>query len=97
MAYQQVGQWQGGFQGQVTVTNRGTGPSSRSWTATLTFADGQTVNQSWGGVHEQTGATVRFTNAAWNGSLAPGATATAGFIGSWTTVNTPPRTSCTIS
>jgi lysophospholipase L1-like esterase len=96
VAYRQLGQWQGGFQGEVTVTNRGT-VTGRSWTATLTFADGQTVSQSWGGTAVQSGAQVRFSNAAWNGTLTGGASATAGFIGSWTTANTAPSTTCTIS
>jgi lysophospholipase L1-like esterase len=96
VAYRQVGQWQGGFQGEVTVTNRGS-ITGRSWTATLTFADGQVVSQSWDGTHVQTGGAVRFSNAAWNGTLGTGATATAGFIGSWTTANTGPRGTCTIS
>jgi len=96
VTYRQAGQWQGGFQGEVTVTNRGT-VTGRSWTATLTFANGQTVSQSWGGTHVQSGAQVRFTNAAWNGTLTGGATATAGFIGSWTTANSAPSATCTIS
>jgi lysophospholipase L1-like esterase len=96
VAYRQAGQWQGGFQGEVTVTNRGS-ITGRSWTATLAFADGQVVSQSWGGTHVQTGGAVRFSNAAWNGTLGTGATVTAGFIGSWTTANTAPRATCTIS
>ena len=96
VTYKQLGQWQGGFQGEVTVTNRGS-VSGRSWTATLTFADGQTVSQSWGGTHTQAGSEVRFSNAAWNGALGAGASATAGFIGSWTSANTAPRATCTIS
>jgi lysophospholipase L1-like esterase len=96
VTYRQIGQWQGGFQGEVTVTNRGS-VTGRSWTATLTFADGQTISQAWGGVHTQSGAAVRFANAAWNGTLAGGASATAGFIGSWTTANAAPSTTCTIS
>ena len=57
VTYRQAGQWQGGFQGEVTVTNRGT-VTGRSWTETLTFADGQTVSQSWGATHMQSGAEV---------------------------------------
>lgn len=96
VTYRQAGQWQGGFQGDVTVTNRGTTPG-RSWTVTLTFAGGQTVSQAWGGTATQSGSRVTIANAAWNGALAAGASATAGFIGSWTGTNEAPAATCAIS
>ena len=40
---------------------------------------------------------VTITNAAWNGSPAAGASASAGFIGTWTGTNAPPAATCTLS
>ena len=88
VSYRQVGQWPGGFQGEVTVQ----GPASgRSWTVTLTFGNGQALSQVWGGAFSQSGNRVTITNAAWNGTPP----ATAGMIGSWSGANAPPAASCT--
>ena len=73
--------WTGGFQAEVTVRN--TGPAALSgWTVGWTFGGGQTIAQLWNGTHTQTGAAVTVRNASWNGSLAPGAETTFGFLGS---------------
>jgi cellulase/cellobiase CelA1 len=89
--YKVVSQWQGGFQGEVTVTNTGTAALG-GWTINWTFANGQKVSNSWGGTHTQTGATVSVRNASYNGNLGPRASATFGFIGSWTGTNAGPAT-----
>ncbi|GGS96957.1 cellulose binding domain-containing protein [Nonomuraea spiralis] len=89
-----VGQWQGGFQGEVTVKNTGASPMT-GWNVGWTFADGQRITQLWGGLLTQTGSSVSVRNETWNGALAPGATTTFGFLSSWTTANTPPMPTCT--
>ena len=40
------------------------------------------------------GVACTATNAAWNGGLAPGASTTFGFIGSWTGANADPVATC---
>ncbi|GAA1808641.1 hypothetical protein GCM10009682_33010 [Luedemannella flava] len=91
--YSIVGSWPGGFQGNVKVT---AGSSAISgWTVTWTFANGQTVTQSWSSTITTSGATVTAKNAAWNGSLGAGGSTEFGFIGSWTGSNTAPTASCT--
>jgi hypothetical protein len=80
--------WQGGFGANVTVTNLGDPVSS--WRVGWSFAAGQTITQLWNGAHTQSGADVTVTNAAYNGSLATGATASFGFNGSWTGSNPVP-------
>ncbi|MEV0159674.1 cellulose binding domain-containing protein [Nonomuraea fuscirosea] len=92
--YQGTGQWQGGFQGEVTVRNTGTAPVS-AWTVTWTFADGQRITQLWGGTLSANGSSVTVRNAGWNGQLAPGASTAFGFLASWTGANTAPVPSCT--
>jgi cellulase/cellobiase CelA1 len=89
-----VGQWPGGFQGEVKVTNSGTS-STTGWTLTWTFANGQVISQSWGGKATQTGTAVAAVNEAWNGALASGGSTSLGFIAGWTTTNTIPAVTCT--
>ncbi|MEU5860855.1 cellulose binding domain-containing protein [Nonomuraea sp. NPDC047529] len=92
-AYRITGQWQGGFQGEVTVTYTGASPLT-GWDVGWTFADGQAVSRLWGGRLTQTGSSVQVRNETWNGALASGATTTFGFLSSWTTTNTPPTATC---
>ncbi|GAA1628410.1 SGNH/GDSL hydrolase family protein [Nonomuraea maheshkhaliensis] len=92
-AYQRTGQWQGGFQAEVTVTNTGTSPIS-TWTVAWTFADGQRITQLWGGTLSANGSAVTVRNAGWNGQIAPGASITFGFLASWTSTNTAPTPTC---
>ncbi|GLY22753.1 cellulase family glycosylhydrolase [Micromonospora sp. NBRC 101691] len=91
--YSVVGQWQGGFQGEVTVT---AGTSAiRDWTVVWTFADGQTVSQAWNATVTSSGATVAARNMSYNGSLGAGVSTTFGFIGTWNGTNSRPTLSCT--
>jgi lysophospholipase L1-like esterase len=94
--YQVVSQWTDGFQGEVTVRN-GSSATSAGWTATFSFANGQTVSQSWNATVTQSGAAVTARNVSWNGSLAAGATATFGFLASWSGTNAAPAVTCTLS
>ncbi|ROO61620.1 cellulose binding domain-containing protein [Micromonospora sp. Llam0] len=87
--YQVVGSWQGGFQGEVRVTNTGSAGIT-GWTVTWTFPDGQRITQLWGGQHTQTGDDVTARNVSWNGDLGPGASTTLGFLADWTAGNRVP-------
>ncbi|MFG1780443.1 cellulose binding domain-containing protein [Micromonospora sp. NPDC049051] len=93
-SYRVVGQWQGGFQGEVTVRNSGAAPLS-GWTARFAFADGQRVTQSWNAQLSQSGAEVTARNVDWNGALAPGAQATFGFLASTSGGTAAGPASCT--
>ncbi|MDQ0746551.1 lysophospholipase L1-like esterase [Streptomyces africanus] len=89
--------WQGGYQGEVTVTNT-SASSVTGWTVTVVAADGARLTQIWGGtLTTAADGTATVTNASWNGTLAPGANATFGFIASTpATAGTPSATvSCT--
>lgn len=77
----------------MTVRNGST--AITGWTVTWTFANGQTVAQAWGGISTQTGTSVSVRNAAYNGTLAAGASTTFGFIGTRTGQNSvPTNVSC---
>jgi mannan endo-1,4-beta-mannosidase len=94
-AYAIVGQWPGGFQGEVRVT---AGSSAISgWTVTWTFANGQTVSQAWNASMTSSGSTVTARNVGYNGSLGAGASATFGFLGSWNGTNGRPSPTCAAS
>jgi lysophospholipase L1-like esterase len=91
--FKNVGQWTGGFQGEVTVKNTGTA-TTNAWTVGWTFANGQQISQVWGGTLTANGAAVSVRNVSWNGTLAAGATATFGFLASWNGTNTAPAPTC---
>ena len=86
--YSIVGQWPGGFQGEVGVTAGTT--AITGWTASWTFANGQTVSQAWSATVTSAGANVTARNMSYNGSVAAGASTTFGFIGSWNGTNGVP-------
>jgi lysophospholipase L1-like esterase len=94
-SYRSMGQWQGGFQGEVTIRNNGT-TASRAWTAQLVFAAGQQVSQAWNAQITQSGVTATARDVGWNGALGAGATTTFGLIGSWNGNNPAPTLSCTL-
>ncbi|WP_353850347.1 carbohydrate-binding protein [Solwaraspora sp. WMMA2065] len=93
-AYSVIGQWQGGFQGEVRVT---AGSTSSGWTVTWTFNGGQTVSQSWSATVTSSGANVTARNVSYNGSLGAGASTTFGFIGSGNNGANVSSLSCTAS
>ncbi|KAB1128673.1 beta-mannosidase, partial [Micromonospora sp. AMSO12t] len=91
--YRVTGQWTGGFQGEVTVTAGG--GAVRGWSVTWTYANGQQVTSAWNATVTTSGTRVVARNAEHNGSLAPGASTTFGFLGSWSGTNSVPTPTCT--
>jgi lysophospholipase L1-like esterase len=73
-----VSTWNGGFQAEVTVANP-TASAINGWTVRFTLPGGHAIGQVWGGTAS---GSVTVTNAAYNGTVAPGATATFGFLAS---------------
>ncbi|NYI04467.1 cellulose binding domain-containing protein [Allostreptomyces psammosilenae] len=87
-AYSVTGQWQGGRQVEIVVRNTSATAIS-GWTVRLTLAGGEQVGQAWGGTATQNGTEVTIRNAAWNGNLAAGGTASVGMIINGTAAGTP--------
>jgi xyloglucan-specific exo-beta-1,4-glucanase len=83
--------WNTGFTASVRITNTGTTALS-GWSLEFVFPAGQQVIQAWSSEAGQSGDRVTLTNAAWNGTLAPGASTTVGFNGSHSGTNTAPDT-----
>ncbi|MEU7689431.1 lytic polysaccharide monooxygenase [Microbispora hainanensis] len=73
--------WPGGFQGEATITNTGTAPLN-GWYMQWQMSNGATITQAWNGTSMQSGPFAMIHAPEWNNSLAPGASATAGFLGS---------------
>ncbi|MGW0565618.1 cellulose binding domain-containing protein [Streptomyces sp. NPDC003016] len=84
-----VNAWNGGYRTAVTVKkNTGTAPVP-SWIVHATLPDGQRVDTVWNGTLGGSGTAITVSNAAWNGSLSPGATTAYGFT---VTGGAPPGT-----
>ncbi|NES12847.1 MULTISPECIES: cellulase family glycosylhydrolase [Micromonospora] len=81
--YKQVNAWQGGFQGELTVTNSGTGTVS-PWSVTWTWPSGVTLASGWNATVTQSGTTVTAAAPDWAKALAPGASVTIGFTANGT-------------
>jgi photosystem II stability/assembly factor-like uncharacterized protein len=83
VAYSNDGQWGGGFQGGVKITN-GSSTAVNGWTLKWTYANGQVISQIWGGVNSQSGANVTITNADYTKVInANGGSVAFGFLASW--------------
>ena len=70
--------WGDGFNADVTVTNTGS-TATGSWQVSWVWPGGQTVSGMWNASYSQVGRTVTATNAAHNGTIAPGASTAFGF------------------
>jgi endoglucanase len=91
VAYTVQNDWGAGFTANVTITNTGATALS-SWTLRFGFGGNQTVTQGWSATWTQSGANVTATNLSWNGSLAPGASTSAGFNATYSGTNARPTT-----
>ncbi|MFJ9104703.1 cellulase family glycosylhydrolase [Streptomyces sp. NPDC102405] len=79
-AYSVSSDWGGGFNAEVKVTNSGS-VALGSWKVTWTWPGSQQVTSMWNASYTQTGSTVTATNAAHNGAVAVGGSASFGFGG----------------
>jgi len=86
VGYSIVGQWPGGFEAILTLTNT-SASAINNWTLTWSFANGQQVTQLWTGAETQNGANVTVNNLSYDGTIAAGGSYTGlGFLGSWNSV-----------
>nr|WP_257041871.1 cellulase family glycosylhydrolase [Streptomyces sp. TLI_55] len=89
VGYRVVGEWPGGFQGEITIRNTGT-TAINGWTLGFSFANGQTISTMWGGTPAQSGANVSVTPASYTSTIAAAGAVTVGFIGAKSTANAAP-------
>ncbi|MEV6303274.1 cellulase family glycosylhydrolase [Actinoplanes sp. NPDC051861] len=78
--FSKVSQWNGGWQGQYTITNGGSSALT-SWRVEFDLPAGTGLGSYWDALLTSSGQHFTFTNRTWNGTVAPGASVTFGFIG----------------
>ncbi|WP_219508321.1 extracellular catalytic domain type 1 short-chain-length polyhydroxyalkanoate depolymerase [Nonomuraea ceibae] len=70
--------WNTGFTTAVTITNTGSTPVS-AWSLAFTLPQGQSVTGAWNATLSPSSGQVTARNVAYNGAIAPGASASFGF------------------
>ncbi|NUT93666.1 MAG: cellulase family glycosylhydrolase [Saccharothrix sp.] len=88
VAYSVTGQWSGGFNAEVAVTNHG--DAVDGWQLSWRWPSGQRVDHAWNAAVTASGAQATASNAGYNATIASNGTVTFGFRGSWTDANTAP-------
>jgi hypothetical protein len=93
--------WGSGFTANVAVNNKGTA-AINGWTLSYAYSGNQTLSGSgWSGTWAQSGKNVTVTNLAWNGTINPGGSVSAGANFAYSGTNAAPTaftvngTSCT--
>ncbi|WP_238007087.1 cellulose binding domain-containing protein [Dactylosporangium sp. AC04546] len=74
----QTSTWSTGYGAQYLIRNTGDAPST-SWRVEFDLPAGSTVSSSWSSVRTVSGQHYTFTNVAYNGDIAPGASEDFGF------------------
>ncbi|MFD4866300.1 glycosyl hydrolase family 18 protein [Streptomyces sp. NPDC058412] len=78
--YTKVSDWGTGFEGKWVVKNTGT-TTLTSWTVEWDYPAGTSVTSAWDATVTSSGTHWTAKNVGWNGTLAPGASASFGFNG----------------
>jgi expansin (peptidoglycan-binding protein) len=94
--FRTVSSWQGGFQGEVTVTNSGSSATT-GWSVAMTLPGGQTVAQMWNATMTTSGSVVTAKNVSYNGALPAAGSTTYGFLVNSPGTASPPGLSCSAS
>ena len=87
--YSLTNSWQGGFQGQIVLTNTGTAAIS-PWKLTWTFPGDQKIGSMWTASFTQSGENVTAVNQSYNATIAPAGSVTIGFTGTFTSSDAAP-------
>ncbi|MFK4225834.1 cellulose binding domain-containing protein [Streptomyces sp. NPDC019890] len=91
-AFSKTSTWDSGYQGAYTITNGGSSQLT-GWTVEFDLAAGTSVGSYWDALLTQSGSHYTFKNREYNGSLAPGATASFG----WVSTGTGTPTNCKLN
>jgi len=78
-AFTRTASWETGYEARFTVTNN-TSSTITSWNVQFDFPAGTTMGTYWDALVTTSGQHVTATNRSYNGTLAPGASASFGFI-----------------
>jgi len=91
-AFVRTASWSTGYEAKFTVTND-TATTITSWNVQFDLPAGSTVGSYWDALLTTSGQHVTAVNRSWNGTLAPGASTTFGFI----VAGTGDPTNCTVN
>ncbi|MEN3358217.1 MAG: hypothetical protein V7637_2199 [Mycobacteriales bacterium] len=80
-AFTKTSDWGTGFEGKYTITNAGTSTLA-TWTVEFDLPANVTISSLWDGTLTRTGNHYSVANS-WNGNVAPGGTASFGFVGAY--------------
>ena len=83
--YKIASQWNGGFTGDVKITNLGAAVSG--WDLVWTFPNGQRISQAWNATTTNAGDTVAAKSLGYNKDIATNGSVSFGFNGSWSGTN----------
>jgi cellulose binding protein with CBM2 domain len=78
-SYQDSTGWETGYSGQYTITNPGTASVS-GWTLRFQLPAGTSISSLWDGSYTDDGGRVTVTSDSWDATIAPGGSATVGFV-----------------
>jgi len=79
--FTKVSDWGTGWEAKFTIDNGGT-TTITSWTIQFDLPAGTTISTYWDALLTVSGNHYTFTNRSWNGTVAPGASVSFGFLGS---------------
>ncbi|MET7477316.1 cellulose binding domain-containing protein [Streptomyces sp. NPDC005648] len=86
-AFAKTSTWDGGYQGAYTITNASSTTLS-GWSVEFDLPSGTTVGSYWDALLTQSGSHYTFKNREYNGTLAPGASASFGWVSNGTATPT---------
>jgi hypothetical protein len=91
-AFVRTASWETGYEAKYTVTNN-TSTTISSWNVQFDLPAGTSVGSFWDALLSPSGQHITANNVGWNGTLAPGATASFGFVAA----GTGDPTNCTVN
>ncbi len=91
-AFTRTATWDSGYQAQFTITNN-TSSTTTSWSVVFDLPSGTSMGTYWDALVTTSGQRVTATNRDYNGTLAPGASTTFGFVAA----GTGNPTNCTVN
>ena len=89
VGYALQSEWAGGMVVNVTITNTGSS-TINGWSLGFTFGGDQKITSGWSATYAQSGKSVTATNLDYNRTLAPNASTSIGFQGTWGTSDARP-------
>ncbi|KOX08716.1 chitinase [Micromonospora profundi] len=80
-SFVKTAEWGAGWEGKYTITNGGSS-TINGWNLVFDLPSGTALGSYWDALLTSAGQRHTFTNRSWNGSIAPGASVSFGFLAS---------------